>query len=539
MNQSTTDDPSYVPTIRFPKRVVILGSDVTAWMAATMLTHHFGRLGICVTVCPGDSNHASAFRACATSSALVGLLQNIGVDEHDMLRACRGTYRLATQFSDWVHDGRDFWQPFGTASLRVENLALFDAWLSERKAGRLLRPLHSYSPHWTASLAGKSPHSFSAPSLFAESGQYGFHLDTDDLAAWFRTTALKFGAEEISGAIQKVAPNGRGGMAQVITDGGKAVPGDLFLDCRAISSLSGKGPRKNWTSWHDCFCGDRAAQIRMAGRRPVPVFTHLTGLDNGWVRAIPLAEEIDSTYVFASDTETDDQAGQRLRTMTENGVTAGDSLRSDVEFCSIDYGRRTAFWKDNVVFLGHAACQIDAVASTQLHLIQTGIELLMELFPDRNIGRATRSEFNRRMTSIADEFRDVAQLHHVLTRTKQARSGRVGRSESAAECRGLGVSDNLQTVLDVYDACGAVEVRHAESTPVEEIRSLLAGCGRLPARPSLAVRSIDPGRIQAALRQMVTTNEALVNDLPLHEELLDWIHTGPFQQSGKQQTRPA
>jgi len=519
MNDSIEPDQPYSPTVRFPRRVVILGNDVSAWMAATMLLRHFGRLGIRVTVCSDGPAFTTGFSTYATTTALVDLLKDIGIDEHDMLRACNGTYRLATQFSDWASEGRDFWQPLGMPAQRVDGYPLFDAWFSERKAGRLLRPLHSYAAQWTASLAGKSPHSFSATSAFAKSGHYGFHVDAAGLAGWFRSIAVTSGVEEVQAAVAKVAPNGRGGIAQVVCDDGKAVPGDLFLDCRTAND--GDASVTNWISWNDQFSCDRVANIRTPGKRQVPVFTRTVGHNNGWSRTIPLAAELEQTYAFCSQKESDAEATQRLQSISNAGMAGSEGVEANVQVQSIRHGRRSVFWKDNVVALGNAACQLDPVAAMDLHLHQVGIELLMELFPDRKIGRATRAEYNARMSSIADELRDVAQLHHALRRSSSANSENGTGTQSAA----------LQQMLAVYDSCGTVRAKNPESMPSEEIRSFLAGCGRLPDRPSLAMRAIDPNRIQHVLRETVKHNEAAVKDLPLHEELLDWIHAGPFQQS--------
>lgn len=542
MSESDRNQAASATTLGFPKRVVILGSDVCAWMSATLLFRFFGRLGIHVTVCSdgrnpnGTDSNAAGFQAFSTTSALTGLLKNIGIDEHDMLRACHGTYKLATQYSDWATEGRDFWQPLGMNSQRVEGFPLFDTWLSERKAGRLLRPLHSYSAHWTASLAGKSPHSFSATSDFAASGDYGFHVDAKELASWFRGVALASGVEEASAAIQNVAQNDRGGIAQIVCDDGKEIAGDLFLDCRVVSES--RLSDRHWISWNEQFQCDRVASIRTPAFRQVPVFTRTCGHTNGWSSTIPLTTDVETRFAFCSQSETDQEATKRLKTLNsfqDSNVlkdTNGESADTAIQFQSINYGRRTSFWKDNVVSLGNAACLLDSVAGTDLHLQQAGIELLMELFPDRNIGKATRTEYNSRMSSITDEFRDVVQLHHASRRPPTASSTqKSGENLAATEQTSPYLSEELRQQLSVYDLCGAVQVRNSESMTAEDLRCFLAGCGRLPNRPSLSVRSVDPNHIQNVLRETVKRNEAVVKDLPLHEELLDWIHSGPFQQS--------
>jgi len=444
----------------------------------------------------------------------VGLLRGLGIDEHDMMRACSGTYKLATQFSDWAHEGRDFWQPFGTEQIRIQGLSLFDVWFAERSAGRLLRPLHSYSPQWTASLAGKSPQSFSATSPIAESGQYGFHLEANALRDWFRSLAIRMGVEESPGEIAQVFPNGRGGIAQVKLSDGKAVPGDLFLDCRQPTDATGL------IDWSDQFPCDRVVSFRTARQRQVPPFTRITAQPAGWSQAIPLATETNYSYAFSSHSTSNDEAKQQLKSSIGTKKNGDDETAATL--VDLRHGCRETFWKDNVIHIGQSACQLEPLASTDLHLHHAGIELLLELFPDRNVGRATRDEFNSRMTSITAEFRDLVQMHYVISSRTD--------TDFRRAAQGVPRSKRLTQLLEVYDATGCVRVDNAESMPGSFSQALLAGCGRLPKRPSLSTRRLDTGYVQETLRAIVKQNEAVVKDLPLHEELLDWIHTGPFQQ---------
>ena len=509
-------------TIRLPKRVVILGADVTAWMAAALLGRHFQRLGCRITVVSGGESSVP-FRALSSLPSLVGLIRNLGVDEHEMMRDTRATYKLATQLSDWVQPERDSWLPFGFDRVRIEGLSLFDAWFAERSQGRLLRPFHSYSLHWAAALAGKSPHAFAGESPFATSGQYGLHVDTIAFTGWLRTVALKFGVEEICGDITKVFPNGRGGIAQVRLQDSVAVPGNLFLDCRTATDTQNKTaaiPDDSTDTVEPC---DRLVSFRVPGIRQVPPYTQVIGQASGWAWRIPLAEEVDCGYLFSSKSLSDDQALQQLRDVCLTSTSQDEAEQVDPYFADFHpVAGRDVFWKDNVVTLGMAASYLEPLAMTNLHLWQVGVELLMELFPERSGSRASREEYNRRMQTVIREARDFTQLHYALSQRDDTTFWQTAG--------GLTLSDELQHRLAVYDASGATVAVSAESVPELQYQYLLAGCGRLPQRAAIKAASMPPARIQQVLRELVKTNETILKDLPLHEELLDWIHTKPFQQ---------
>ena len=53
---------------------------------------------------------------------------------------------------------------------------------------------------------------------------------------------------------------------------------------------------------------------------------------------------------------------------------------------------------------------------------------------------------------------------------------------------------------------------------------LLAGCGRLPKSAAISTLAADPAEIQQRLRGLLKSNETILKDLALHEDLLDWIH---------------
>ncbi|MCR9199667.1 MAG: tryptophan 7-halogenase [Planctomycetaceae bacterium] len=492
----------YRPTLRLPKRVVLLGNDVFAWIASSMLLSRFGPLGIRITVCPGGQSAPS--RAFTTTPAFGRFLKNLGVDEHDMLRACQGTYCLASQFSDWAHEGRDFWQPIGQFPHRLLGQELFDVWLSERKAGRLLRPLHSYSAHWTASLARKCPQAFGGESAFQDSGEYGYHGDLSGLRDWLRQLAMANGVEAVEGPIDRVFPNGRGGIAQVKLQSGQAVPGDFFVDLRPGESEDTE---------------QRVMTVRQPGVRQVPVFTRCVATESGWVTVTPLADQTEYRLIYPAALTTDEAAQQQLRHVIRSSVASqtDEMAQVQIEGC----GRPAGIdWRDNVVTVGAVTDRLETFSGTAMHLHHAAIERLVSLFPNRRVGRATRTEFCQRTQQMLQQNDEFCQVHWRLAAQRPSAWGQ-WLSERTGD-------DGL---LAVYDQAGLISPRDPQTPPAWQYQSLLAAAGRLPQRPQLSTATLPPAETGRLLRELVKHNEALVADLPLHEEMLDWIHSRPFPES--------
>jgi len=505
-------------TGRLPRRIVIVGNNESAWMAAAMLAVHSAPLECRVTVL-ANGPVQSEFPGEASLPSLRGLLANLRIDEHEMMRHCQATYCLATQFSDWVQCERDFWKPFSAEPNRPTSMSLFEGWHVERSRGRLLRPFHSYSLHWGAALAGKSPYGFSGPSPISQSGSYAFHVDGQSFASWLKAIALQSGTEEVSGVIQQVAKNGRGGVAQVKLTNGTTLAGDFFIDATGSESrLMGATLNDEFVSWNDRLPADRMIQIRLPGRRQIPPYTRVTGLPAGWSWQIPLANSIDSGYLFQSSVSSDDEALHQFQSLLKLDGIKLEKLPepSIMPFAS---GRRTSFWRDNLLALGTASCRIDPLTSAGRHLTQLGLEMFLELFPDRSCNRTLSEYYNERMRMATEEIRDASQLHYLLSKRKD--------SEFWRNAATLAASSELIQRLALYDAVGHVGHLTPEALPEAGYLYLLTGCGRLPASPTLQARAADPNQIQQGLRDLLKFNETTLKNLPLHEELLDWIHTAP------------
>ena len=271
-------------------------------------------------------------------------------------------------------------------------------------------------------------------------------------------------------------------------------------------------------SWNDRLPADRMIQIRLPGRRQIPPYTRVTGLPAGWSWQIPLANSIDSGYLFQSSLSSNEEALQQFQSLLKlDGIKLEELPEPSImPFAS---GRRTSFWRDNLLALGTAACRIDPLTSAGRHLTQLGLEMFLELFPDRSCNRTLSEYYNERMQMATEEIRDATQLHYLLSKRKD--------SDFWRNTVTLPVSSELTQRLALYDAVGHVGHLTPEALPEAGYLYLLTGCGRLPASPTLQARAADPNQIQQGLRDLLKFNETTLKNLPLHEELLDWIHTAP------------
>lgn len=507
---------------RLPRRIVIVGRNESAWMAAAVLSRFCARLNCRVTiVTAGDPQEE--FVGEATQPSLRGLIANLLGDDHDMMRACRATWHLATQYSDWAAPERNFWIPLRDNDSRLLSTTLFHGWLAERIAGRLLRPLHTYALHWGASLAGSAPHGFAGDSSITASGTFAWQLCGQRLAEWLKAKAVSCGVEIVTGLVTHAARNERGGIERLRLDGGQDVPGDLFIDCSgpAATLMRAVLPgidmhRSIGTSSH------RMIRVRMPGQRRIPPFTRLTAVPEGWCWHLSLHGLTEAGLQFDSDLTDDDTAWHGLREfLQQNGLGDADTaLRGFAgEKMSQTSTGRTQFRIDNVVAIGSTAGRVDPLISAGRHVAQLGLELLIELFAERDPSLAAVRQYNLQMRQTVDELSEFARLHYLLSRRNDSAFWR-----KAAEAP---VSEALKHRLSLFTASGHCGRLNAESFGEARYQHLLAGCGRLPNRPAVHAQTTPPADIQRALREVLKQNDLQLKDLPLHEELLDWVHSAP------------
>lgn len=499
-----------------PKRIVIVGGGTSGWMAAALLGRCFSHLGIKITVIEPPGTRGIGVGE-ATIPSFHRLIDNLGISENEFMVACDATFKLGIQFSDWLQVDRDYWHPFGICGARIDDRDLFQFWLSERSQKRILRPYHSYSLHWGASLASKSPHLFGGTSPISHTKSYAFHLDAVKFADYLQTYATQtLEVEYLSDTVTGFSPNGRGGIAQLKLASGNSVPAEFFLDCTGFQSqLIEQFLGVEFIDWSKELLCDRAVAIRNTVAGQLPPYTRAAALEAGWHWNIPLINRTGFGYVYSSNHIDDQAALERLRSSVMPDVTQ-QTNSSEPLFLKLRVGRLKEFWKGNVVGIGLASGFIEPLESTEIHLTQVALELLMELLPDRLSNDSLRNTYNNRMTSLYDEVKDFVQLHYVLSRRED---------DFWRDAREASTSSSLTDRLALYEDCGWIDDLKSDGFQETSYYHILTGNGRLPRRPSALALANDPNRIQTVLQEILKQNEEMLAMLPLHREMLDWIYS--------------
>ena len=500
-------------TIQPIRDIVIVGGGTSGWMSAAMMSRVLKPADCRITVVEPPGPRGIGVGE-ASIPSLVSLLKSLDADEAEMMQRCEATYKLGIQFTDWVLPAHNNWHPFGVCGAKIDGRDLFPFWLAEKKRSGLQSPYHAYSLHWAASRAGKSPHSFTTPSPITQTQSYAFHFNAQALAGWLRDLALASGVREVAGSVANAVLGEDGNMTSIVLSSGEVIRGDFFVDCSGFSSvLMHKALNDPFQDWGDHLLCDRAVAFKIPGKRIIPPYTKSQAMPAGWTWHIPLANHVGLGYVYSSRFVSDDEAWSQLQEATSDIADTSVIPR----FLKMRVGRQSHFWNRNVLAVGLSAGFLEPLESSGIHLSQIGIELFLKNFPHGANWLPQRDHYNARMASIYDEVRDFVQMHYWLSQ----------RTDTPfwIAARDARLSSALKRRLELYDDAGTLDLLQPEAFPESSYYHLLTGSGRLPRRASALALSVDPAQIQTILSAIQQQNKQALRDLPLHEELLNRIHS--------------
>ena len=470
------------------RKIVIVGGGTAGWMTAAALAAKLAGLPIAIrlvesaeigTVGVGEATvpHIRHFNAA------------LGLDEADFMRKTQATYKLAIEFRDWARVGDSYFHPFGAYGAAMGGVGFHHHWLRARQGGDST-PLEAYSLPVTAARQGR----FIPPSLdlssLASTYNYAYQFDAGLYAAYLRTYAEARGVVRTEGKLADVVLRGEDGFIEAITmESGERIEADLFIDCSGFRGLlieqALKAGYEDWSRWLPC---DRAAAVPCDTVELSTPYTRCTADTAGWRWRIPLQHRVGNGYVYSSRHISDDEATATLISRLEGPALAEPNL------LRFQTGRRHRFWEKNCIALGLAAGFMEPLESTSIVLIQSGVERLGALFPDRGFDPALADEYNRITTLEYERIRDFLLLHYVANR----REGEAMWDH----VRQLALPDPLVHKMRMFASRGTMVRYEWESFHDPSWLSMYAGFDLLPDRHDPMADYFTKPELDSALRRM-------------------------------------
>ena len=328
------------------RSIAIVGGGTAGWMAAASLAKYLQPMNVAIRLVESEQIGTVGVGE-ATIPPIMDFLRVLEIDENEIVRDIKATFKLGIAFKDWTRIGHTYFHPFGQTGYDLKLVPFSGAWQKMRSANMAAR-LEEYSLMAMAAAKGKFMRPVKAQNSPLEKITYALHFDASLFARYLRRYAEARGVERTEGRIRKVNLRPEDGLIEsVACDNGATVSGDLFLDCSGFPGVlieqALKTGYEDWSHWLPC---DRALVVHSEHIEPPAPYTLVTAREAGWQWRIPLQHRLGNGYVYASAFARDEDVHATLL-----GSVAGRLLTEPVTL-SFKPGRRRKMWNRNCVALG-------------------------------------------------------------------------------------------------------------------------------------------------------------------------------------------
>jgi tryptophan halogenase len=486
--------------------ITIVGGGTAGWMTAALLSKLFTR-GYRIRLIESDEIGTIGVGE-ATIPAIRTYLQLAGIDQAEMIRATQSTFKLGIEFVDWRDLGHSYIHGFGKIGQDMLWLHPHQFWLKMAAKGQAKHFDH-YALNCLAARKNRfAPPDPRQPNTPLADIDYAYHFDASLFASFLRRQSEARGVERIEGRILSVDRRGDDGFVErVLLADGRAIGGDLFIDCSGMRGLLigdalGIG-YQDWSHWLPC---DRALAVPCESAPVLTPYTRSTARTAGWQWRIPLQHRIGNGHVYSSGHISDDEATALLL-----GNIDGRAL-GDPRPVRFRPGKRHRSWEKNVVAIGLASGFLEPLESTSIHLIQTAILRLISLFPGRAFNPADIDEYNRQTDFEIEDVRDFIIAHYKVTERQD--------TPFWAYVKHMDVPQSLAERLALFEASARFFMHgKAELFREESWVQVLIGQG-LRMRYDPMVDMIPDAQAAAFLKDIEEVIEDTATRMPLHADFI-------------------
>jgi len=494
------------PILSTIRSIAIVGGGTAGWMTAASLAKFLKTLNVGIRLIESEQIGTVGVGE-ATIPPIMEFIRALGIDENDLVRKTKATFKLAIEFRDWTRIGHSYVHPFGQTGFDMGPLPFSAYWLKALREGKASR-LEEYSLQAMAAYTGKFMRPIQTPNSPVAGITYALHFDASLFARYLRDIAEAGGVERTEGRVKSVSLKPEDGFIDALTlESGERIEADLYIDCSGFRGLliedALQTGYENWNHWLPC---DRAVAVPCERTQALSSYTQVTAKAAGWQWRIPLQHRIGNGYVYSSGFASDTEAQDELLSSVE-GKALADPLK--LQFAT---GRRKRFWNKNCVAIGLSAGFLEPLESTSIHFIQRGITLLLTLCPDRNFRSAEIDRYNKILGSEYERVRDFLVLHYSTTERND--------SDMWRYCSAVSKPDSLQERIDLFRSHGRILREDFELFPTQSWLFVFVGQNIMPESDDPLVDILDPKVVNDNLANIRDVVHKCAQSMPAHEEFI-------------------
>ncbi|WP_394220343.1 tryptophan halogenase family protein [Alteromonas gracilis] len=493
-------DPQNTPI----KRVVIAGGGTAGWLAASLMKKVLGK-SVDITLVESESIGTIGVGE-ATIPPIRLVNQVLGIDEAQFIHDTKATIKLAIRFENWKTKGQSYYHTFGAPGKSMAFCHFHHYWVKARQQG-LPHDLWEYDLNYHAAQAGRFAQ-INAKDPVVEL-PFAYHFDASLYAQYLRKLSESMGVTRKEGKISRVERFTDSGFIKALhLEGSEIIEGDLFVDCTGFKGLLiedalGAG----YDDWSHLLPCDSALAVPSERHEKTAPFTRSIAHDAGWQWRIPLQHRNGNGHVYSSRYITDEQACDTLMSNLDTKPLGDPKL---IKFTT---GRRRKQWYKNVVAVGLSSGFLEPLESTSIHLIQSAIVRLIQLFPHNGFSPSLESEYNKQSEIEFEQIRDFLVLHYTVNE----------RTDSAFfnDMRNITLPDSLQHKIELFKQSGNLLREQNDLFLESSWLQVLYGQGIIPNDYHGLVNSVADSQLDQMLKSLLEIKREPIAKLPLHDDYIN------------------
>lgn len=484
-------------------KVVIVGGGTAGWMSAALLKKI---LGNAVDIELVESESIGTVGVGEATIPPIRLLNNVlGLNEAEFIKETKATIKLGIMFENWRVPNEQYFHSFGAPG---QNMAFcqFHHYCTRAQQLGIDTNIWDYDLNYLAAMQGKFAHINSQNPILEL--PYAYHFDATLYAKFLRKISENLGVKRTEGLVENISRSTQNGFIEKLRlKSGQEITGDLFVDCSGFRGLLtqqelGTG-YEDWSHWLPC---DRAVAIPTERLDKTLPYTRSIAHSAGWQWRIPLQHRNGNGLVYSSQYYSDAQAEELLLSNLDTAPLA------DPNFIRFKTGRRRKQWNKNVVAVGLSSGFLEPLESTSIHLIQSAVVRLTQLFPHNGIDDSSVAEYNKQSKLEFKQIRDFLILHyHVNERTD---------SQFWRDMQDMEIPNSLAHKVELFRESGKLFREQNDLFLESSWLQVMQGQGIKPQDYHPVANSLSEQKLSDMLLQMKKIKNEPLNQLPSHDDFL-------------------
>lgn len=484
------------------KNVVVLGGGTAGWMSAALLKKV---LGDTINLTLVESEQIGTVGVGEATIPPIQLLnQVLGLDEKAFMRDTKATVKLAIQFENWSKKGESYFHTFGAPGKSLAFCHFHHYWTRATQLGHDFN-LWDFDLNYNCIKEGKfAPIKVKDPILELS---YAYHFDAGLYAQFLRKMSEQMGARRIEGKVEQVFQHPENGyISSLKLQDGQVIEGDFFIDCSGFRALLIQNKLGvGYDDWSHHLPCDRAIAVPSKRFEKTLPYTRSIAHEAGWQWRIPLQHRNGNGLVYSSSYLSDDDATQKLL-----GNLDSDPI-GDPNYIKFTTGRRRKQWFRNVLAVGLSSGFLEPLESTSIHLIQSAVVRLIQLFPHDGVKPAEVAEYNKQSQIEFEQIRDFLILHYHVNQRDEP----FWRDRREAE-----IPDSLKHKMALFEEKGLL-IREQNDLFLEASwLQVMLGQGITPKDYHPLANNLSEPQLLDMMQKVRQIKQDPVSRLPAHDEFL-------------------